>query len=205
MAICTLIYMGVAAAAVGAMPFREFAGSGEPLAHILRAIGYPAVATGLAFAVVIGIPTVILAFMFGQSRIFFVMARDGLLPTSLARLNRKGAPAAVTIATAIVCSVIAGLVPLADIAALANAGTLAAFVATSAAVMILRRAEPGRHRPFRAPFVFVVAPLAIVGCLYLFLSLNIGTIERFFIWMAIGLPAYFLYGVWNSRLAKKAG
>jgi APA family basic amino acid/polyamine antiporter len=203
MAICTLIYMAVAAAAVGAMPFREFAGSGEPLAHILRTIGFPAVATGLAFAVVIGIPTVILAFMFGQSRIFFVMARDGLLPTALARLNRKGAPALVTIATAVVCSVIAGLVPLADIAALANAGTLAAFVATSAAVMILRRAEPARARPFRAPLAFILAPLAIAGCLYLFFSLQPETQRLFFVWMAIGLPVYFLFGAWNSRLAKR--
>ena len=191
-------------AAVGSISYKEFAGSGEPLAFILREIGYPAVATGLALAVVVGIPTVILAFMFGQSRIFFVMARDGLLPTSLARLNKKGAPALVTIATAIVCSVIAGLVPLADIAALANAGTLAAFIATSAAVMILRRAEPNRPRPFRTPLVFVVAPLAIAGCLYLFFSLQPVTQRLFFIWMAIGIPVYLLFGSWNSRLAKKS-
>ncbi|MEQ8751134.1 MAG: amino acid permease C-terminal domain-containing protein, partial [Amphiplicatus sp.] len=88
-------------------------------------------------------------------------------------------------------------------AELANAGTLAAFVATAAAVMILRVREPNRVRPFKTPFAFVVAPLAILGCLYLFFSLPAATQTRFFIWMAVGLPVYFLYSARASMLATK--
>lgn len=205
MAICTLIYIVVCAAAVGALPFAEFAGSKDPLALILRAIGSETAASALGLAVVIGIPTVILAFMFGQSRIFFVMARDGLLPRRFAAIDtRSGSPALMTIATAVVCGAIAGLMPLDDIAALANAGTLAAFIATSAAVLILRRLEPARARPFKTPLAFIVCPLAILGCLYLFFSLQRSTQELFFLWMAAGLPLYFLFGAWRSRLAKPA-
>lgn len=201
MIICTLIYMADCAAAVGAAPIAAFAGSGEPLALILREIGYPEVASLLGLAVIIGIPTVILAFMFGQSRIFFVMARDGLLPRQLAAIDKKsGAPALMTIVTGVVCAIIAGLVPLADIAALANAGTLAAFIATAAAVMILRRREPRRPRPFRTPVAFLVCPAAILGCLYLFFSLEAKTQRFFFIWMAAGLIVYFIFSRTSSAL-----
>jgi len=204
MVACTAIYMIVAAAAVGAMTYTDFAQSGEPLAFILRTLGHPGAAGLIAGAAVVALPTVILAFMYGQSRIFFVMARDGLLPRHLGVVDKKsGAPVIMTLVTAAVCSVLAGLLPLAQIAELANAGTLAAFVATAAAVMILRVREPNRVRPFKTPFAFVVAPLAILGCLYLFFSLPAATQTRFFIWMAVGLPVYFLYSARASMLATK--
>jgi APA family basic amino acid/polyamine antiporter len=104
--------------------------------------------------------------------------------------------------TAAACSFLAGLLTLGEIASLANAGTLAAFIAVAIAVMVLRRRDPTRERPFRTPLVWVFAPLAILGCLYLFSSLNLGTIERFFIWMAIGIPVYLLWGARQSALAK---
>jgi APA family basic amino acid/polyamine antiporter len=142
--------------------------------------------------------------MFGQSRIFFVMARDGLLPRQLAAIDKKsGAPALMTIVTAVVCAIIAGLVPLEDIAALANAGTLAAFVATAAAVLILRRTEPTRARPFKVPMPIIVCPAAILGCLYLFMSLEAKTRNFFFIWMAAGLVVYLVFSRGASLLAKK--
>lgn len=194
MLVCTLIYMTVAAAAVGALPFGEFATSSEPLAHILRSLGHGGAAAAIAAAAVIALPTVILAFMYGQSRIFFTMARDGLLPRRFGAVDKKsGAPVAMTILTGVVCAALAGILPLATIAELANAGTLCAFIATAIALMILRVREPGRHRPFRAPFGFVIAIGAIVGCLYLFASLPIETQTRFFIWMAIGLVVYFVF------------
>ena len=115
-----------------------------------------------------------------------------------------GTPIFITLFTALVCSVLAGLLTLGEIASLANAGTLAAFIAVAIAVMVLRRREPTRERPFRTPAAWIVAPLAIVGCVYLFSSLNSGTIERFFIWMAIGVPVYLLWGAHQSALAKKA-
>ncbi len=146
MVVCVLIYMAVAAAAIGAVAYTGFANSPEPLALILREIGKPWAARVLGAAAVIALPTVILAFFYGQSRIFFTVARDGLLPSSLARVSRRGTPVRITIFTAIVTSVFAGLIPLAAIAALANAGTLAAFVAVCAAMLVLRRREPNRER-----------------------------------------------------------
>ena len=194
MLVCTLIYMTVAAAAVGALPFTEFASSGEPLAYILRSLGHAEAAGAIAAAAVIALPTVILAFMYGQSRIFFVMARDGLLPKRFGVLNAKsGSPVAMTILTGAVCAALAGVLPLSTIAELANAGTLCAFIATALALMILRVREPNRARPFRAPFGFAVAILAILGCLYLFFSLPGATQIRFFIWMAAGLVVYFVF------------
>jgi APA family basic amino acid/polyamine antiporter len=206
MVICTLIYMTVAAVAVGAMPYGEFARSGEPLAHILRTLGHAKSAALIAAAAVVALPTVILAFMYGQSRIFFVMARDGLLPNQLGQVHKKtGSPVTMTIITGVVCALIAGVLPLATIAELANAGTLAAFIATAAALMILRVKEPARHRPFRTPFAFIVAPLAIIGCLYLFASLPTATQTRFFIWMGIGLVVYFVFSRGSSMLSKQKG
>lgn len=194
MLVCTLIYMTVAAAAVGALPFKDFATSGEPLAHILRTLGHGEAAAAIAAAAVIALPTVILAFMYGQSRIFFVMARDGLLPKRFGVVNAKsGSPVAMTILTGVVCAALAGVLPLSTIAELANAGTLCAFIATALALMILRVREPNRPRPFRAPFGFVVAILAILGCLYLFFSLPAATQIRFFVWMAAGVAVYFIF------------
>ena len=109
-----------------------------------------------------------------------------------------------TIITGVVCALIAGVLPLATIAELANAGTLAAFVATSVALMILRVREPNRERPFKTPFAFIVAPAAILGCLYLFFSLPSVTQTRFFIWMGVGLVVYFVFSRGSSRLAGRA-
>lgn len=203
MLICTVLYMAVGAAAIGAMDFRAFSASGEPIALIVRTLGQPGAAAIIGAVASIAIPTVILAFLYGQTRIFYVMARDGLLPRSWARVHSKlGTPVLMTLLTAFVCSLLAGLLTLGEIASLANAGTLAAFIAVAVSLMVLRRSDPSRERPFRTPFAWVVAPLAIVGCLYLFLSLNIGTIERFFIWMAIGVPVYLLWGARKSTLSQ---
>ena len=203
MIVCTLMYMAVAAAALGAMPFTEFAKSPEPLAHILRALGHPLAATMIGAAAVIALPTVILAFMYGQSRIFFVMARDGLLPERLGHVNpRTGTPVAMTLFTAVVVAIIAGLFPLADIAAVANAGTLCAFVAVSLCMLVMRARQPTLPRPFRTPLGWLVGTLAVAGCIYLFANLQGRTREYFFIWNAVGIVVYFLYGMRNSRLAR---
>jgi APA family basic amino acid/polyamine antiporter len=205
MVICTLLYMAVGAAAIGAMDFRAFAPSGEPIALIVRNLNQPEAAAIIGGVASIAIPTVILAFLYGQSRIFLVMARDGLLPRSWSRVHSKlGTPVFMTLFTALVCSALAGLLSLGEIAALANAGTLAAFIAVAVALMVLRQRDPGRARPFKAPLAWIVAPLTILGCLYLFASLSPGTIQRFFIWMAIGVPVYLAWGSRQSALAKPA-
>ncbi|MCC4596184.1 amino acid permease [Xanthomonas campestris pv. phormiicola] len=198
---CTLIYVLVALSAVGAMSYTVFGQSAEPLALILRELGQGKAATLIAAAAVIALPTVLLAFLYGQSRIFFVMSRDGLLPRGLSKVSaRTGTPVATTLFTAILVAALAGVARLDEIAALANAGTLAAFIAVAACLLVLRVREPGRERKFRTPLAWVVAPLAIGGCLYLFWSLPHTTQKWFALWNAIGVVAYLLYGRRHSLL-----
>ncbi len=192
MLICIVIYVGVAAAAVGAIGYTRFANSPEPLALILRELGQPGAAKYLAASAVIALPTVILAFFYGQSRIFFVMARDRLLPQSLAKVSSRGAPVRITVFTAILVATLAGFVPLGELAALANAGTLAAFIAVAACMLIMRRRAPDMARAYRTPAAWVVGPIAILGCLYLFVSLPQKTQLWFFGWNVIGLIVYFV-------------
>ena len=201
MAVCVLIYMIIAVVSIGAMAYTGFASSAEPLALILRDIGQTWAARVLGISAVIALPTVILAFFYGQSRIFFSVARDGLLPPSLARVSRRGTPVRITVFTAVVTSVFAGLIPLASIAALANAGTLAAFVAVCTAMLVLRRREPDVERKFRAPLPWVTGLGGILGCIYLFISLPSRTQLFFLSAQVIGLVLYAIYG---SRAAERA-
>lgn len=203
MAACTAIYIVVATAAVGAVHYTEFGKSAEPLALILRKIGSPGVATIVAGAAVIALPTVILGFLYGQSRIFMVMARDGFLPESLARVSPRGVPARITGVTAVFVAAIAALLPLDLIASLANAGTLCAFVAVALCVLVLRRREPDARPAFRTPLAWLVCPLAIVGCIYLFTGLQTITQTSFLAWNVAGLAIYLLYA--RHRGLAKAG
>lgn len=204
MALCTMIYILVAGAALGASPFGAFSKSAAPLVFILRTLGHGPAAEIVASAAIVALPTVILVMMYGQSRIFFVMARDGLLPSRLAAVNaRLGTPVLMTSVTGVFVAVIAAAVPLDKIALLANAGTLCAFVAVSLCVLILRLREPGRERIFRTPLVWVVAPVCILGCLYLFFNgLPSFTQWWFVIWNGIGLLVYVLVGMRGSKLAR---
>ncbi len=193
MFVCVVIYIAVAVAAVGAISYARFANSPEPLALILRELGSPLAAQYLAVSAIIALPTVILAFFYGQSRIFFTMARDGLLPASLAKLSSRGTPVRITIFTALVVAVLAGFIPLGELAALANAGTLAAFTAVSICMLIMRRRAPDAPRTFRAPMPWVIGSIAVLGCVYLFFSLPAQTQLWFFVWNVVGLGVYFLY------------
>ncbi len=200
---CTFIYMLVALAAVGAMHYTTFGQSPEPLALIMRELGHGAAAKIVAAAAVIALPTVLLAFFYGQSRIFFVMARDGLLPRSLSKVGKRGTPVAITVFTALVTSALAGVARLDEIAALANAGTLVAFVAVSTCLLVLRKRDPQRPRVFRAPLAWLIGPVAILGCVYLFSSLPAKTQLWCLLWNAFGLLVYLLYARRNSLLAKE--
>ena len=193
MLVCVAIYVAVAVAAVGAVSYSRFANSPEPLALILRQLGQPGAAQYLGISAVVALPTVILAFFFGQSRIFFTMARDGLLPAALAKISARGTPVRITIFTAVVVAVLAGFIPLDELAALANAGTLAAFTAVSMCMLIMRRRAPDAPRTFRAPLPWLVGSVAVLGCIYLFFSLPTKTQLWFAIWNVAGLGVYFLY------------
>lgn len=200
---CTLIYMLVALAAVGALSYTVFAQSAEPLALILRELQQPGAARIIAAVAVIALPTVLLAFFYGQSRIFFVMSRDGLLPRGLSHVSpRTGTPLRATLFTAVFVAALAGVARLDEIAALANAGTLAAFTAVAACMLLLRRREPGLERKFRTPLAWLVGPLAIGGCLYLFFSLPAKTQLWFLAWNVVGLVVYFAYARGRSLLAR---
>lgn len=195
---CVAIYMIVAVAAVGALHYGRFADSPEPLALILREIGQPGVAKFLALSAIIALPTVILGFLFGQSRIFFVMARDGMLPKSLATVSKRGSPVRITIFTACVVSIFAAFLPIDEIAALANAGTLLAFAAVGLCLLVLRRRSPDAPRPFRTPAPWLVGLGAIFGCAYLFVSLPERTQIWFGCWNLLGLVVYFAYARRNA-------
>jgi APA family basic amino acid/polyamine antiporter len=198
---CTAIYMLVAAAAIGAVPFTSFANSPEPLALILRNLGRPGIARIIATAAVIALPTVLLAFLYGQSRIFLAMARDGFLPRGLAAISARGTPARITVVTAVLVAILAGLLPIGEIASLANAGTLIAFMAVGACLIVLRLRSPELPRPFRAPAAWVVGLGAVFGCAYLFSSLQTRTLVWCLIWNATGLAVYLGYARRRSVLS----
>ncbi len=205
MAVSTTIYILVALTAVGALSYTMLAGSPEPLALVLRLLGHPVVSWLVAGAALVALPSVILVMMYGQSRIFFVMARDGLLPGVLSKVSKRtGSPVLVTGITGIFVSVIAAFFNVSEIAELANAGTLIAFIAVGLCMMILRRRAPDIARIFRCPAPYVVGTFAVLGCIYLLFSLPEKTLVRFLIWNLIGLVAYVAYGRSRSLLGKAA-
>jgi APA family basic amino acid/polyamine antiporter len=140
--------------------------------------------------------------MFGQTRIFFTMSRDGLLPSVFSKLHPKyGTPHVVTICTGLFVAIFAALFPVGALADISNSGTLFAFALVAIGVMVLRRTQPDRPRSFRTPLVWLVAPLATVGCVFLFTQLSGYTELMFFGWAGIGLVVYWLYGYRKSHVA----
>jgi basic amino acid/polyamine antiporter, APA family len=202
MAVCTTIYILVAVAAVGAVNHARIAESAEPLAFVLRTLEHPFAARAVALAALIALPSVILVMMYGQSRIFFVMSRDGLLPRKLSEVSpRTGSPVLITALTGVFVAAVAGFFRLDEIAELANAGTLLAFVAVAVCMMILRRRSPQLPRVFKCPQPYVVGTVAVLGCIYLLISLPNSTLWRFLVWNIIGIVIYFAYGRIRSLLA----
>ena len=205
MVLCTLLYMVVAAAALGGSRYQDLASSAEPLAIVLRGLNHPLAATLIASAAVIALPTVIMAFMYGQSRIFFVMARDGLLPQRLSAVNaRSGTPVLMTFITSIIVALIAAFVPLQNIASVANAGTLIAFIAVAVCMIVTRRTHPQHPRMFGEVATWIIGLFAIAGCLWLFDSLQTRTKLSVLIWNAVGLAIYLLWARRRSLLEPAA-
>ena len=170
---------------------------------MLREVSSPWLGNIVGLAATIALPSVVLLMMYGQTRIFFVMARDGLLPQTLSTVHPKfKTPWVVTLVTGIVVAIAAAFFPVGQLADYSNAGTLFAFAMVSVGVMILRVTDGKRMRPFRTPALFVVAPLSIIGCLVLFLSLGIQSKLLFVVWTAIGLVLYFLYGYRHSHVGR---
>ena len=200
--VCAILYVLVAAVLTGVIPYQDL-NNAEPVAFALRQIGYNMGAALVGTGAIAGLTTVLMAVMYGQTRVFFAMSRDGLIPASICKVHPKyGTPHIVTIVSGIIVAVIAGLTPVDILAELVNVGTLFAFLTTAIGVLILRKTAPNAHRPFRCPAVNFVAPAAILCCAYLMYSLPIQTWIRYSIWIAIGLVIYFGYGYWHSILGQ---
>jgi len=179
--------------------------SGEALAHVMREIGWTKIAALIGVAAFVALPSVILMMIFGQTRIFFVMSRDGLLPDMLSKVHpRFHTPYVVTLITGLVVTVAAAFFPVGKLADVSNAGTLFAFLTVAGGVLLLRRRQPNRPRPFRTPAVWVVGPVAMLGCVFLFFSLGKFTQLVFLGWTIVGLALYASYGRKRSHLARAA-
>jgi basic amino acid/polyamine antiporter, APA family len=206
LAICTFIYLLVAAGAIGsigAQPGGELSKSDDALALVMRELEYPTASKLLQIAAGVALPSVILMMMYGQTRIAFVMARDGLLPERLSEVHPKyKTPHVVTLVTGVFVAFFAALFPVGKLADISNSGTLYAFMTVAIGVMLLRKRAPNQNRPFRMPLVWVIAPLALVGCVFLFTQLSLYTLQLFFAWAVIGIVVYFLYSRSRSHVGK---
>jgi len=193
--------LATACAARAAEGFKDVVCSKEALAYTLREIGWPQIGNLLGLAAGLALPSVILMMMFGQTRIFFVMSRDGLLPQAFSKIHPKyNTPHVITIITGVAVALFAAFFPVGQLANISNSGTLFAFAAVSIAVMVLRKTDANRKRPFKTPFVMLTAPIAILGCIYLFASLDHKSIILFLIWAVIGLGVYFGYSRRRSHV-----
>jgi APA family basic amino acid/polyamine antiporter len=204
--ICTVLYIALSLVMTGIAPWKSL-GTPEPMITALaQANGPPALINASRFIVALGavvaMGSVLLVFQLGQPRIFFSMSRDGLLPRVFAKLHPKyKTPYVGTILTGLFVAVFAAFANIAEVVDLTNIGTLFAFVLVSLGVIVLRRQEPERKRPFRVPGVPFTPLISVAACLYLMLQLPRITWIRFGIWLLAGLVIYFLYGMWHSRLA----
>lgn len=194
---------GLAAACALPANAKAFACSPEPLAHVMSQLGWRGASQFVGLAAFLAMPAVVLMMLFGQTRIFFAMARDRLLPfnESLTRLHPKfNTPYVVTLITGVAVSIFASLFPVGILADISNTGTLFAFMTVALGVIILRRRDPERPRPFRTPAIRVLGPLALASCAFLFLSLSTRTKLMFVGWTLLGLVVYALYGYRKSPL-----
>lgn len=225
--LCTVFYLLVSAGAIGTIGAQPLTGPGgevlapgspelaaacvglnklvcshEPLAFVLRELHWPNVGNLIGLAAGLALPSVILMMLFGQSRIFFTMARDGLMPQMFAKLHpRYRTPHVVTIFTGVFVSIFSALFPVGVLADISNSGTLFAFLLVSLGVMTLRVKDPSRKRSFRAPMIWLIGPLAAAGCVFLFSQLSAYTETLFIGWAMVGLLVYYFYGRHHSHLA----
>ncbi|MFG3074933.1 amino acid permease [Streptomyces sp. NPDC048225] len=201
--IVTVLYVLVAAVAVGARPWRTFTDSEASLAQIMSDVtGQSFWGTLLAFCAVVAIASVVLTVLYGQTRVLFAMSRDGLVPKVFSKVHPKtGAPRANTLIVSLFCGVLAAAIPLGQLADATSIGTLFAFALVNIAVVVLRRTRPDMRRTFRVPLSPVLPALGFGLCVWMMGSLSTVTWVVFGVWMGGGLVFYFLYGHRRSRLA----
>src|SRR5687767_7732103 len=204
--ICTVIYVIVGIVATGVVPYTDLKGA-DPLARALDLAGLPIASWFVAFGAVVSLTAVLLVFQYGQPRIFYAMARDGLLPKWATRIHPKyRTPHITTFWTGVVVAIGSLFLDENEIYDLTSIGTLAAFAIVCIGVLVLRRMDPNRVRPFRAPAIWLVSLGGAAACIYVMIGLPQRTWLRFAIWSAIGVAMYFAYGYHKStlRMAKSA-
>ncbi|MEU6611836.1 amino acid permease [Streptomyces shenzhenensis] len=199
--VCTVLYVAVSVVVTGMQHYTQLSVD-APLADAFKATGHPWFAGVISFGAAVGLTTVCMILLLGQTRVFFAMSRDGLLPRFFSHVHpRYRTPHRPTILLGVVIAVVAGFTSLSELAELVNIGTLFAFVVVAVGVVILRRTRPDLHRAFRTPWVPVVPVLSVAATLWLMLNLPAETWLRFAVWMVLGFVVYFLYGRTHSRLA----
>jgi APA family basic amino acid/polyamine antiporter len=199
--VATILYIAVAAILTGIVNYRELYNQSAPVAYSLIRIGQNWASGVISIGAIAGITSVLLVMLLGQTRIFFAMSRDGLLPGMFGEVSPKSnTPVKSTVLTAIITGAAASLLPINIVAELTNIGTLAAFIIVSAGIVVLRHKKPDMPRPFRCPGVPFVPALGALLCGYLISSLEPITWLRFIVWLAIGLAVYFAYSRKHSRL-----
>jgi APA family basic amino acid/polyamine antiporter len=204
LAICTVIYVVIGAVLTGMVPYKQLAVA-DPLARALELAGLTTVGWVVALGATVSMAAVLLVFQYGQPRIFFSMARDGLLPKWAAKVHPvHRTPYVTTLITGIVVALAGAVGDAAETYDLTNIGTLFAFVLVCAGVLVLRYTEPERPRPFRVPFVWPVTLLGAAACLFIMQGLPKSAWERFGVWLVIGLALYFCYGFWHSKLRRSS-
>ncbi|MFP3723617.1 amino acid permease [Priestia filamentosa] len=203
--VCTILYVIVTAIMTGVVPFMRFEGAiDHPISLVLQMSGQNWVAGIIDVGAVLGMTTVMLVMLYGQTRVMFSMSRDGLMPAKLSKVHPKyKTPFFGTSFFGTVAALVGALIPLDELAKLVNIGTLAAFILISIAVLVLRKTRPDMPRGFRCPAVPLVPILAILFCGFLISQLGSQTFIRFLIWLVIGVVIYFAYSRRNSKLNEK--
>jgi APA family basic amino acid/polyamine antiporter len=189
----------------GVQKYSTFLGDAAPVATALKNLGLQNVKIWVTIGALTGMISSLLVFQLGQTRIWFAMSRDGLLPKAFSKVHpTHRTPHVATWVAGIVVGIPAGIFDIGTLADLSNIGTLFAFILVSAAVLVLRKTQPERPRAFRVPAAWVIAPLSIVLCFLLMAGLPLENWVRFFVWLVIGLAIYFLYSRRRSVLNRNA-
>jgi len=201
--ICTILYVLFSYVMTGLAPYTAFSGDAKPVATAFAKTGYHFLNTAMIVTIIAGYTSVILVMLLGQSRVFYSMSKDGLLPKFFSDLSKRQTPWKTNAVFMVFVSIFAGFVPVSDLGHMVSIGTLFAFTLVCIGILVLRKTNPEIERPFKTPLVPLVPILGILVCVLMMAGLPIESWERLGIWMAIGVAFYFAYGYRNSVLRKE--